>query len=847
AIPDWATSLSVAVNERVRDGYADRGAMADQVRLESERTAGGIHASAMIPDTQRQENSARIKEYLRRVPSASEFGVKAIAFDFGNIFHTFDYRNTAAEIHRRYGVDEEAAVLHFEQRESDRSHWMYLHDKGIINKTQAKELFLSWVRGKSSKTGIELTDDEFDSLMWTTWNKDVEEMYTMAKVAREKGYVVKVITTTNSTHYGFVVRKLEGLLANGTNDIYASDIMRFDKRQPDIYIRVAEDAGLRPGQVLFIDDVEENIGAAAEAGLQTVLFKPGEIGGSVDRIIEILAQNFDSFLRGMGIREVREHMNALVEYMYGAYGVEAGDVLRMLDIIGGSRTSDEAVQKVYAAGFEWNNAENKYGKKYRAYKTGTSPDIRSEAVRQFVRGPVVFDIATGNTSFFNKVIGPIRDRVTSARGSDIVVNKEQLSEIQIKAASNGIEFLPQSLDDQGKLPAGIEDHSVDTVTIIGALHHMTDEVRDSILGEALRILRPDGRLVVLEDTSSAVDPMTFTEGTYKEDVRRRLLDDFNRLSAENQKYVFALVDWMGNHLAPGDTSIPLSFNFKTREEWREIFRKAGFEVGAEANLGVTPYKFHTHPELIFSLNPIPAAGRSSSGNAEENAMFTRDVRDLNNDLRQGVLNIFVMRAKTETIGSQTEVGQETGRKIRETVGLNTQMLYFEDGKELTAKLEKAVATAMSFKNKGKYPKIFVDCLTPEDLAQVKQFIAAEELAGNNGLNNIIATGKDFADNADVRDIPDEVKVILVGSVLMNDRRLREDFKMSARELMDSRRKIIDFLKKNDIIENKVVADQDIDSFFEELWTGIRRLTVTRINWKEFQDFKNGQDAILESL
>lgn len=103
------------------------------------------------------------------------------------------------------------------------------------------------------------------------------------------------------------------------------------------------------------------------------------------------------------------------------------------------------------------------------------------------------------------------------------------------------------------------------------------------------------------------------------------------------------------------------------------------------------------------------------------------------------------------------------------------------------------------------------------------------------------------DNAEVRDLPDEVKVILVGSVIMNDRRLREDFSMSPNDLLASRRHIIDFLKENKIIENIAVDDSEIDNFFDELWKGLKRLLITSINWKEMQDFRNGQDAVLRSL
>jgi len=612
-------------------------------------------------------SSARVADYQKRIPSASEFGVKAIVFDFGNVFNTFDYRNTANELNRRYGIDIERANDHFRERKTDRSHWMFLYDKGTISKTEAKNRFLQWVKDESGRGDIELIDEEFDSIIWTTWNEDIQEMYDLVSVVREKGYVVKIITTTNPTHYGFTVDKIAGLLANGSNDIYASHIMNFDKRQQDIYVRVSVEEGIRPDQMLFVDDVRENLHAAESVGLQVALFEDGKTESNVSEIVRILSQNFDSFLKGMRIPQVRAHLDALVTYMYGAYGVSAEDVKRMLGIIATSRTSAEAVQKVYDAGFVWNDSENKYGRKYRGYKTATDPDIRSDAIRQFVNGSVVFDIATGNTSMFNKVIGPMRNQITSARGSDIVVNEDQLREIQAKASENGIEFLPQSLAEPGKLPDGIDDHSVDTVTIIGALHHMTDDVRDSILREAHRILKLDGQLVVLEDTASANQPMTFPSGTYKEQVRQQLLSDFNKMSRENQNYIFALVDWMGNHLVPGDTSIPLSFNFKTREEWHEIFIKAGYDVQAEANLGVTPYKFHTHPELIFSLKPTPINPVSSPVQSVVHGGIDFDPANLNLNIEGNVY---------------FNLPLETIRKFQTSTGMTFQILKIEKGVNL---------------------------------------------------------------------------------------------------------------------------------------------------------------------
>jgi HEAT repeat protein len=73
----------------------------------------------------------------------------------------------------------------------------------------------------------------------TCWGEDVQEMHEMIRVAREKGYIVKIITTTTNS----------------------SD-----------YERVAQEAGLRPDQILFTDDVQKNLAAARNAGMQVAFF-----------------------------------------------------------------------------------------------------------------------------------------------------------------------------------------------------------------------------------------------------------------------------------------------------------------------------------------------------------------------------------------------------------------------------------------------------------------------------------------------------------------------------------------------------------------------------------------------
>lgn len=486
------------------------------------------------------ENKAIRSAILNQIPTVSEFGIKTVIFDYGNAFRSFDLSKISREINTRYGIDKEIIDKYFKNQESEQNHWLFKHKNDFTSKTEDVEEFQQWIRENSKHKDLILTEDIFDSLLESLRVKPIREMEEIIEALIEKGYNVNIVYATNSLNYPSTV-SLMFLPPNGKDDIYDFPIGDFNKRQNGIYRRIIEKEGGEPEQFLFISDVNENLLTAEQAGTQVAFFDPEKVEESIALASDVLEQNADAFLNGFKNPAVREYLNGLVAYMYGAYGVSQKDVIKMLDIIAEAKGSKEAIEHVYAAGFKWNDPKNKYGKIYKKYKTSIQPDIRSDLVRQFVKGNVIFDIATGNMSMLHK--------------------------------------------------------------IIGALHNMTDKVISSILEEAHYIVKTDGQVVVLEDTASDAKAMSFP-GAYKEEIRQKLSKEFHNLNRKEQNYVFAIVDWMGNHLAQNVTDIPLSFNFKTREEWHAIFSAAGFEVKEEVYPGITPYKFHTHPELISKLKPI---------------------------------------------------------------------------------------------------------------------------------------------------------------------------------------------------------------------------------------------------
>jgi len=98
----------------------------------------------------------------------------------------------------------------------------------------------------------------------------------------------------------------------------------------------------------------------------------------------------------------------------------------------------------------------------------------------------------------------------------------------------GIRGIPGVVADAGRLPLRTE--SVDAVLIVDALHHMSGQ--EAVIGEAARVLRPGGVLVVRE-----FDPDT---------LRGRALVRAERLLGFDS--VFAGPDDLASHIAAADLS-----------------------------------------------------------------------------------------------------------------------------------------------------------------------------------------------------------------------------------------------------------------------------------------------------
>jgi hypothetical protein len=238
-----------------------------------------------------------------------------------------------------------------------------------------------------------------------------------------------------------------------------------------------------------------------------------------------------------------------------------------------------------------------------------------------------------------------------------------------------------------------------------------------------------------------------------------------------------------------------------------------------------------------------------------NVVFAQNLERITGNLRKGIFNIFLMKTTPETIAGQTTVGRETINKFEKKFGLNTAILYYTDLPGQQAQLKRMAELLSLEENKGKYPMAYADCMNKEEFAEVSAFKER-----NPDIRDMIALNKDYTEDEAEKKIPEEVKVMIVGSIIMNDRRLRMNFNINAEDLLESRHELLNFLVGNRVIDTSefknagvdvttvdAVSSEEAEKIMDAIWQGSIRVQCTKINWKSFDDWKNSQRQLLQSV
>jgi len=186
--------------------------------------------------------------------------ISTIISDLGQVVLWFDntvfYRKMTAYCSK--SVDEIREIVH------SSTEFYETFDQGELTPRQFYERAVALL-------GARIGYDEFVAVYNNVFsrNQPVLDLY-----RRLKGrYKLILLSNTDPLRFGFVRERFPDILF--FDDYVLSYEVRALKPDPEIYRAALKKAGASPASCIFIDDIEENVRAAAALGLKAILYKPG--------------------------------------------------------------------------------------------------------------------------------------------------------------------------------------------------------------------------------------------------------------------------------------------------------------------------------------------------------------------------------------------------------------------------------------------------------------------------------------------------------------------------------------------------------------------------------------------
>lgn len=184
-------------------------------------------------------------------------GIRTIVFDFGNVILDIDFNKTVQQF-KNLGFENIDRFL-----DDYRSLGFFAdYQEGKIS----DELFLNKIREKS---GIQMSDQ----MITHAWNAMLLNYsiprLEMLKELRKKFRII-LLSNTNAIHYANFAFRVPGedCIDHYFDSSYYSHVIGLSKPSTAIYTYLIQREKIHPHETFFIDDLQENIDGAIQAGLR---------------------------------------------------------------------------------------------------------------------------------------------------------------------------------------------------------------------------------------------------------------------------------------------------------------------------------------------------------------------------------------------------------------------------------------------------------------------------------------------------------------------------------------------------------------------------------------------------
>ena len=182
--------------------------------------------------------------------------IKLIVFDMGHVFIDFDWD----DVIQGFKLKAAKQTIDFRQIMNFLSNLGY--ESGKINTPD-------FINALNKKSGLELDLHEFTQL----WNSGFTENSQMAEIltSLKAKFPLYLLSNTNENHFSYLEKVFN--VSRHFQELILSYEVGCVKPEIAIYEEVFKRSSLTPHNCLFIDDLPQNINAANDLGMKTILFE----------------------------------------------------------------------------------------------------------------------------------------------------------------------------------------------------------------------------------------------------------------------------------------------------------------------------------------------------------------------------------------------------------------------------------------------------------------------------------------------------------------------------------------------------------------------------------------------
>ena len=203
----------------------------------------------------------KFKMFLMEQARSGMDGIRAVFFDLGKVILDFSHQRIVDSLLSKARPEDRRPAELFDHLFDLKYGLCNLYDEGGISSRD-------FYNNLNSRFGLGVTFDGFVPL----WNDIFTENTLVSEIVREvrKLRPVYLLSNVNELHWEYVTARYPVL--NEMDGWVLSFRVNVKKPHPAIYRAALETAGVKEGEAVFIDDMEENTAAASVHGIHGITF-----------------------------------------------------------------------------------------------------------------------------------------------------------------------------------------------------------------------------------------------------------------------------------------------------------------------------------------------------------------------------------------------------------------------------------------------------------------------------------------------------------------------------------------------------------------------------------------------